>query len=516
MGKLHLSIISFIMLISVSMTTWGVVNQNIGIPDTQFNNLSAEACKQCHAHDPYDGQQTFAEVPYFIGSIADEHHQHTGTVIAGGPEQPPYMDANGDFVEDTVYTCGSCHGADPYWESALPQEYTNCLNCHRVEDDERTVHHDTPQAKEGECAACHGDVVKSLDAGRAPPDWEPGFTTPWISNKPMGDTTMTSSAGTHPGNCDFCHNVDDASSTNPLPSSFGPITVFSNEDTHHGTGVPSITGSSKGSPCFWCHPRPEDNLPDNQRIRICQRCHDVESLHSIQYDVNGDGVIPDYEPPYQGHIGSREDCWGCHGFDEAQLMGVALSSMPVAAATAPQLYDISALTWKEGTELEMTLSGNGFINQGGLDNSVTYRPTVQLTDSEGNAAELLPIAESVDSAQVTIPGLLPAGNYLVQIKKNDMLSNPIGVSITPAINVRPGGAICLSEYRVVILRGAGFNVSIPNWWTSITGIIGDGVDASRVFLWRDGMIAARFNAGCPGEVTVNTVFDSVTLMPEIR
>jgi len=524
MGKLHLSIISFIMLISASMTAWGVVNQNIGIPDTQFQPKIVEDCWKCH--EPYGGgsRPTFAD-PYVDDYLRDLHHQHTGTAIAGGAEQPPYMDADGDLVEDTVYSCANCHFVCPPGAvcPAVVIEL-DCLDCHIVEDDALTVHHDTLQAREGECAACHGGVVTNLDAGQAPPTGSPTETIPWPSNKSY-DPDRISLYPSYPGNCDYCHNAWDLNSSGDvfvdislggsLPRSFGPITVYPNAETHHGTGLPRITDSSKGSPCFWCHPE-DANFPENERIRICERCHDMPSLHSIQHDADGNGVVPGFEPSNQGHIGNAEDCWGCHGYDESQTeIPLSLGSADTTA-TIPQLENISALTWKEGTELEMTLSGSGFINQGGLDNGVTYRPTVQLTDSEGNATVLSPTAESVNSVQVAIPGLLPAGNYLVQIKKDDKLSNPLGATITPTINVRPGGAICLSQYRVVILRGAGFNTYTPSWPSQVTGIIGDGVDASRLFLWREGMIAARFTAGCPGTVTVNNVFDSVTLTPEIR
>jgi len=522
MGRVYLPIISFLLMISASMTAWGVVNQNLGVPDTQFINMPTEKCRECHGPNRFNSENPTGLPMLNSMNLTDRHHQHVGTgsravrdgLVAGGSVLPPRLDGNNDGVvdaNDARYTCYNCHAImliGPNGEIA--ENFRKCENCHIVEDGERTVHHDTPKAKEGQCAACHGYLVRNLDEVR-PPGWRPSMTTPWASGKPNGDTDITSPSGTHPGNCDFCHNAAEL-----VVDVMGVIRIFSNEDTHHATGVPTITGSSKGPTCNWCH---NYDRPENEGIRICERCHAVDSLHSIQADVAGDGVVPLEELPYQGHIGNAEDCWGCHGFSfDAAMLSDQSAGMgsPGTGATIPQLESLSELTWEEGATFEMTLSGNGFINQGGLDNVVTYRPTVQLTDSDGNVTVLSPIAESVDSVQVAIPGLLPAGNYHVQIKKDDKFSNPIGVAITPTINVRPGGAVCLSEYRVVILRGDGFNTYMPGAPSSVTGIIGDGVDASRLFLWRDGMVAARFNAGCPSTITVNNVFDSVTLTPEIR
>jgi len=519
MSKLHTSIISLVLLISTSVTAWAAVppppvNQNLGIPDSQFNLFTKEVCWRCHKPAALGEAAPPAGVPVKTTYLPDRHHQHLYTDIAGGPEQPPFMDSNSDGVEDTVYTCLNCHelveGASGALE--LAQTFRDCLYCHIVEGGERTVHHDTPLAKEALCGKCHGSLIRSLDTGMPRPTYDPSLITPWRSGKPNGDDSMTSTAGTHPGNCNFCHNTENGLTTGTpdVPSGFGLITVFTNKQNHHGTGVPTITGSPKGSPCTWCHNIDE---PLAQGIRGCQRCHDIESLHNIEFDAAGDGIIPGAETPYQGHIGNTDNCWGCHG-NNRQVGSMSLSISATATATTPQLESINLDTWEAGTEFDLTLTGTGFINQGGLGNSVTYRPSVRLTDADGSVTVLTPITEAVDSVQVQIPGSLSAGNYLVQIQKNDtVLSNPIGVTITPAIFIPQGAAICLSKYKVVLMRGTGFSMFQPGLdVTSIT--TGDGIEATRIFVWRDTMVAARFNSGCPETAIINNVFGSKTVAPD--
>ncbi len=517
MNKSHLAIISFILLASLSMTAWGAippppVNQNLGIPDTQFNLLTKEVCWRCHKPSAVGEVDPPAGVPVKTTYLPDRHHQHLFTEIAGGPEQPPFMDANNDGIEDTTYGCLNCHelAAGPNGALELVQSFRDCLFCHLVEGGERTVHHDTPLAKEAECGTCHGSLVRSLDAGMPPPTYSPSMITPWRSGKPNGDTSITSSAGTNPGNCNFCHNTEDGDTigTPDVPSGFGPITVFTNKQNHHGTGVPTITGSSKGSPCEWCH---NIDQPLAEGIRGCQRCHDIESLHNIEYDADGDGIIPGTETAYQGHIGNTDNCWGCHG-NNGEVGSMSISFGATATATVPQLDNINLSTWTEGTAFEMSLFGNGFINQGGLGNSTTYRPTVQLTDSADNITVLTPLSESVDSVQVAIPETLPADNYRIQIKKGSVLSNPIVATITPRITLG-APAICFEKYRIVFLRGKNFSMHLSgsNTGTSIT--TGDGIAPDVLYFWKDQMIAALFIGGCPDEVVVTNVFDSITLEP---
>ncbi len=621
MRKIYSPIIAIALLAFTTMTAWAVippppVNQNLGMPDTMFNEMFSQdaattdygykTCKRCHKPqdiDPvnYPDLQKPTGIPKLKGTyLPTRHHLHVDMgqpgvlrngLIAGGPEQPPQMDVDGDGVDDEKYTCYSCHQIMPVnpWTGGVTENHRNCFNCHKVFDGPnntgaekgqgwRTVHHDTPKAYNAQCDLCHGYLMRSLDTGRPAPNWLPSIITPWKSGKLDQDTSKTSSAGTHPGNCTFCHNSADGSpggtddATSNFSYGFSSIKIYQNNQNHHATGIPTLTdvespvlAASGETPCMWCHfmnwtqsnQTAVRTYPDgvtqetiaSWNIRGCQRCHDIPSLHAIEADVAGDGIIPGQEEHYNGHVGNQDNCWGCHGFDPTNapdaVTGLAVPNIgPYAVqATVPQLDEINALVWQEGSAVEgFILAGTGFENDGvrwdeaaGSYVDQFYEPSVQLTDAAGNVTQLAAVSSTPTRISVTIPATLPAGNYDVQVSKGvdgtysrQELSNPKTVTILPAVNVAQGAAICLSQYRVVIVRGSGFTtvdgtttygeedpltgeitqVAMPS---IVTGIIGDGVDASRLFLWRDGMIAARFNAGCPSEVVVNTLFDSKTL-----
>ena len=536
MTKLNTSIISFMLLISASITAWAAIppppaNQNLGIPDTQFNLLSKEVCWRCHKPYALQAGLTPPEgVPVQTTYLPNRHHQHVGTPIAGGPEQPPFPDHDNNGIIDVNYACLNCHeivtNETGYWQ--ISEDFRDCLFCHIVDGDEqRTVHHDTPKAKEALCGDCHGSLIRSLDAGQPPAPYSPTMITPWKSGKPNADTSITSSAGTHPGNCNFCHNTADGTDTGtPTDTTFGLITVFTNYQNHHGTGVPTITDSSKGSPCDWCHlttfPADYTPYPDEPveawAIRGCQRCHDIASLHNIEADVAGDGIIPGAEDPYNGHIGNQDNCWGCHGNNRELI--VTAAGLPITSATTPQLDGISTVTWKEGTTFNLDLTGNSFFNQGdeynpntGETQQATFTPTIQLTDKEGNSTVLDPFTAEPSFLSVTIPGTLGENIYQVQVKKANQLSNPITITITPRISI--SSAVCYLDYRVVLLRGDNLSDYLPGTNTG-TSVSGDGNDADMVYRWKAGMIAARFNQGCPSTVTVTNVFDTITVTPVLR
>ncbi len=507
-----------------------IAKQNVGMPDTVFDFFSKEVCWQCHASLALQaGLDKPVEVPPQATILADRHHQHIGTSIAGGPEQPPFPDADNDGIDDENYSCLSCHEQTLSLNDdlKLTQDFRDCQFCHIVEGATKTVHHNSLRAKEALCAECHGSVISNMDAGLPPSTSMPSITTPWGSGKLNADTSISSLAGTHPGNCDFCHNTDsNHAAGTPMPSPLGEIRVFTNEYNHHRTGVPLIEGSSKGSPCQWCHiiewpawykgDPAADKAP--WQMRACQRCHDTVSLHSIEADVTGDGIIPGAEMYNNGHIGNQDNCWGCHG-NNSGVVVVVKDDMPIFTATVPQLDGVSAVTWKKGTEFILNLKGNGFINQGEEYNALTgaivqttFMPAVQLTDSNKNSIVLDAYTTEAGFLSVIIPGELGSGGYQIQVKKGNKLSNPIGAVITPVIILGP--SLCIEKYRVVFLRGKHFGAYLKGSDTG-TRITGDGVEPDVLYFWRDNMIAAVFYGGCPSEIKVTNIFDSVTVAPMI-
>lgn len=596
MRKIYFPIVCLVLLVCSTMTAWAVippppVNQNLGMPDTQFQKLfdtiGADTCKRCHKPEYFD-----ADLPQPTGIpmleatyLPSRHHRHlkdSGNAIrdgriAGGAEQPPFPDLNNDGVMDEYYQCLNCHivatDADGFLTGGIVNNFRDCLNCHKTfsepnnQGEERsdiTVHHDTPKAMAGQCGVCHGYLIRSLDEGVPPATYRPSMITPWRSGKPNEDDSNVNHVGTSPGNCNFCHNA--AGSTDPVvlrdgvaidasdPScsfcvGFGSINIYPNKENHHATGVPTFKPSQTGrdeAVCAWCHiptypshynktpEDPDDAMFSGWGIRGCQRCHDIESLHSIEADVAGDGIIPGQEDRYNGHIGNQDNCWGCHGNNGEWQVDLLSTSLMAVGATTPQLNAMNAAIWPEGTGFDLTLVGSGFINIGtkmnmstGALEQYTFNPTVKFTDQDGNSTVLEPTTTTATEVVVSVPATLASGNYDVAIRKQpNKTSNPLAASILPNVNV--SAAVCFESYNIVVLRGTNFNEFIGGGDVnyidyegnevvgSNTSVIGDGVDADRVYRWGGDMIAARWFSGCPSSVTVKNVFDSETVVPTVR
>jgi hypothetical protein len=157
--------------------------------------------------------------------------------------------------------------------------------------------HDSAEAQAGNCTFCHGDIVDNMDDGHYIPTYPPSLVTPWPSGKDL-------SGPNGEGNCVFCHFAS------VYEGDGGPVLIMDNATNHHDTGF----YDKEGTKCGWCHDvftvdPPSISITEDS-IRKCQGCHGIDSLHNIQV------ISPGSELPGFGHIGSNEDCFGCHGFEE--------------------------------------------------------------------------------------------------------------------------------------------------------------------------------------------------------
>jgi len=391
------------------------VNQNMGIPDSSFEDFDASLCKSCH-HAIQEGDTPLSGAPVNAGYNPSRHHLAIGTPIDGKPEFPPFRDGDGDGVNDTTFTCYSCHlikenvvTGETELESVILFNYRNCMNCHERQKGPLTVHHATDRAQQGNCFQCHGGIVRGIDVatgqGKKPhptnpgetvpvalPDYQPSMITPWRSKKPNGDASQVNHAGTEPGNCNFCHNSSSGNTDDPanepltLPDgSIINVKVYTNMENHHNTGF------FNDNKCAWCHVIEGDMTNGSgfetsaQAIRVCQRCHDRSTLHNIEFDAVGDGVTPGGEEPYFGHIGNANNCWGCHGNDKTvqneagewvdprtnpELTNQNLITVDnndqlrnsVSGALVPIVTTLSPRNVANGSEALMTLTGQSFVN----------------------------------------------------------------------------------------------------------------------------------------------------------
>lgn len=462
-----------VLLVAVTaVTSWAEVppppvNQILGIPDVSFNNLIEPECRVCHE------DQTIVNP----GTLPDRHHLLVNTPLPD-PNSAPFVQPG-----DTTYQCLSCHQQvwDPDSSTYVFETYRDCLFCHEQIAGEASVHHLTTKAQEQDCKACHGPIDNPND-GHYIPTYAPSLVTPWPSGKPNPGPNGE-------GECIFCHDagLDTASD----------LLVLTNAETHHSTGL----GLNNNDQCLWCH---DFSVPDNEKMRVCEACHGVASLHNIQLDSdnpdNPGTIVPGEENAYWGHIGHNDDCYGCHGF--TAMSAAAAYSGPVI----PALSGLNVSKVTEGTSAVITAGGNGFTNVvvgiGGDEIGLTSN--VVLTSLDGSSVELVPSAITVDSLTVTLPSDLPAGNYDFRVVKADKISNAVNLSVVPAM----ANQYILCRGTSITIKGTGYSQYFDAL-DSGTGLVavdrsGNEVDCT-VRSWSDTKITATCSS-CPSNVTVNSIW----------
>ncbi len=440
------------------------VRQSIGIFDGDFSNLQEADCRLCHESsvDPT--------------SNVDRHHLLYGQLIPEGSIVPD-PDADNDSVPDVNYGCLNCHEQDTSGDIITFIVVRDCLECHQ-----QTPHHETEQALAGDCVYCHGDIVDNMDDGHIVRAYEPTLVTPDPSG---GGGEPFNNRGNGAGACNYCHDSDGLET---------PV-IKDNMTAHHSTGL---------AQCLWCH---QDSSPPNDAydIRTCEGCHGLESLHNIQTDSDGDGIIEvGGETNFgYGHIGrdagpGDSDCWGCHGFITASATG----SGPVIPSVASS--DVPVMTAGEDTQI--TLNGSAFTNLAG---TVQWTSDVLLTASDGSSTILTPDAITEGTLTVTVPGTMQSGNYTLQVVKDDVGSNPVALSITPELMV--ADVECSKCLAVMTVTGSGFGEK-PEGVDDYINLEESGRPLD-VISWTDTIIKAA-GARCRGTVDVNALFGSAAYEQE--
>jgi hypothetical protein len=460
------------------------VNQQIGIGDAIFNNLSDDDCRQCH-----DTGGT---------ANSDRHHLLYGEPIPGG-SVVPYPDSDNDGTPDSTYGCLNCHREEVVGGVITITVETNCVACHVQIPGEASIHHLTGTAQGtnsplgdpavGDCTPCHGTLVDDIGDSHVIPSYAPSLVTPSPSD---GNGLPLNSRGNGAGACDYCHDSGTDAATG--------IQVSSNYDTHHNTGVfiDAETGNTVDSRCLWCHNFSQTNF------RQCEGCHGYESLHNIQVDspnsANPGVIVVGGETAGYGHIGrdagaDDSDCWGCHGFAQASA---AVGSGPVT----PFITGPASLTVTAGVNSQVSLSGSAFTNQiAGYE----WTSDVRLTASNGSRITLTPENISQATLMVTIPGTTPPGTYKMQaVKASYTASNPVALIIKPAVVITD--TRCTNG--MLIVDGSGFGDEPPAGAGKFINCKLAGVPV-EIISWSDTQIVAAAPV-CSDAVTVNALYGSAS------
>jgi hypothetical protein len=232
-------------------------------------------------------------------------------------------------------------------------------------------------------------------------------------------------------------------------------------------------------------------------IRVCEGCHGYESLHNIQVDSEPDGQINvGNELPGYGHIGHNDDCWGCHGFLQANAPGTG----PVVPTIIS--FDISVIT--EGTDTAITLTGSGFTN---LIYGFELTSIVRVRAADGSMLELTPDAISEDLLTVTIPGTVPIGNYDLRAFKGNTESNPVIISVKPAVIIT--NVDCSKKRELLTVTGSGFGTKVEGTEAYINLEVNGAI--TEIISWADTRIKASVSRCLNGAtVTVNALYGSAT------
>lgn len=488
--------------VSVAAVPAPPVNQNLGVPDHAFNTMDEQVCRACHNTTPPPG------MPIDPTYLPHRHHMKVGQPI------PPktdiqFPDRDGDGIPDTDYSCTNCHELifDPVEQTYVISDLSDCLQCHTF-GPEGSVHHRSDKTIQLDCKACHGGVVNNHPTEGANPDghyiptYSPSRITPWPSGRPNGNGNQPpSSAGTYPGNCDYCHNTEDGTPNGgaPVQTPIGMLTIDTNANTHHTAAIGYLELPGQ-PPCMVCH---DFTSPPEYRIRTCENCHGIETLHAITADTNGNGFQFLGEDPGYSHMGSVSDCRGCHDTN-ARALADKLSAI---ALPSIDFMDGSAIS--SGVDSNITIGGTNFTGYeknpwtGANDKLVTS--VVRLIDGSGNQTELVPNSVTETSIQLTVPGSMAPGNYRVVVDKQGSESNPASLIITPEVTI--DSAVCSGKNLFVTGSGFAEYSSANNSGTSVS-VAGE---TARVITWDDQKIHAQSTACGSGEtVSVSSIHGSTT------
>ena len=446
------------------------VNQLLGTLDTEYPNLVEQDCRYCHEHP-----ETF---PVEDETIPNRHHLLVGRPIPPGTEVPN-PDSDGDGVPDTKYDCLTCH--DLVWDEPTGTyvfaDFRDCMtsDCHFRPEGEPSVHHVTEAAQNTNCDFCHGSVVDNpndghyIPSGELPPDL-PSIECKLWEGEPGASACLA-------GGCLACHDED--------PTADPPIAGYG--DVHH----------FQNFSCDVCH-----QVHFGLNFRDCEGCHGIDSLHSIQADSNGDGVIiPGGEDPGWGHIGNEIDCEGCHYVPApvATTLSVAATAAattpaaPLSGPTVPYISSLSATYVTAGESTVLTIGGVSFLNtmtDPSTGDVVTFTSDVTL-DGDSVSLRLTPDALTESQILVTIPATLPIGNYDLRVVKDDKQSNKTSLSIIPGVVINN----LKLKRGVLTITGSGFGEILINVESALGVYILDRQGAVKckvdLISWNDAEIVAQ-------------------------
>ncbi len=349
--------------------------------------------------------------------------------------------------------------------------------------------------------------------------------------------------GRRTGNCEHCHFAGENPGNSVQPNTGSAHNyIATNMTNHHSTGI-GQPGTGSVHTCNLCH-TPQD--PPDYAIRGCELCHAISTLHSIEYDAEGDGIIPGLEKPFMGHVGNDLNCRGCHlnfrsgiaqesgntnsrAFDSQGGKISIFGSLPGYNSPVPDIESLSTTFGIEGKETDLTITGSGFfasveIGMGLIKEAI---PHVELIDSKGNVSEFILDRSDVTETviNVTIPATMPPDIYDLYVVKGKRYTELNGqrdysqqTAVTPFLikpSVKIDSVICNDGLITIDGTGFGNMVTTDRYGRSgyieshdKTGVSADGENCI-IDSWSSDKIIAKCNTNADN-ITINSIYGDIS------
>ncbi|MCZ7356869.1 MAG: IPT/TIG domain-containing protein [Candidatus Methanoperedens sp.] len=392
------------------------VNQNMGIYDTLLINYNETMCRVCHA-----------------SGVPDTHHNLVANHAINRYTSQPFQ-------------CTDCHPVLP--DGTGITMVRNCIQCHNNTFNGMNIrrqHHETQAATIGNCQACHGSLVDNINDGH------------YIATSPLSNLTPNATfkvinltSGKKWGGCESCHGQD--LTATPF--------IASNNKTHHSLGNLSGFINQNNSKCELCHDN-HDGANGPSSIRICERCHSINAIHNIQWDIANTSSQSGF-----GHLGPN-DCQGCHAWY------VAGSLAPGSDLIVPTIDHLSTNQALLGETTNLTIHGENFVT---TVNGITRSSIVALTKGvikNGTTISNItinPTRINDHEIFVTIPPLNKGLYAIYLIKDGNEESNKRPFVVGPEVIVNSAILKSTLISKTVTINGSGFGTYDPayNNWTYVT------------------------------------------------
>ncbi len=514
------------------------VYQNLGMYDTTIdllvtNATDQSACRNCH---PTSGTNISGGSNNTIGGVPTRHHNMLPESIINPSTNIPFECkdchpstpgvGNGILLDRS---CVDCHNGTSFYANSIGAHVGNFSRPHHVDTAYDDANIGTPAANRT-CKFCHGSFIDNYNDGHYKPTSNTSTNmsdiTPFATFKVTNFSQPDGLGGNKTwGGCLSCH----------LPNPAATLAIANNRDTHHkeilgfagfGGQTSYQNASTPDAACNWCHvidytnstgqgssfplrlniinPFTGELLINAMEIRNstienadagtfnisvngtgCEKCHGVESLHSIQANYN-----PVNGPQGLGHINNNSDCSGCHDS--------WLSANTFELGSIPSLDTISPSVILKGTATNLTITGlnfgNGVYTTVSVD-GVTYIPT-SITDTQ---------------ILVNIPPL-SAGVHKLQIVEGNRLSKLSTLTVVPNPTIASAKLSTKGGYPAITITGNNFGIkpaTNAQLYVSVKHA-GSQIVSKTITNWINTQIKATFlkNSVTIGDIVVVMTVDS--------